>query len=92
MSIVAHDSTDRPAYLPISPRLQLVQHALGLARLGTLQVRSGTLVDPEVVVEVEVEVEVVVVVVVVGGGGSGGTIVRACSAASAAWARLGAPS
>jgi len=69
-----------------------VQHALGLARLGTLQVRSGTLVDPEVVVEVEVEVEVVVVVVVVGGGGSGGTIVRACSAASAAWARLGAPS
>ena len=92
MSIVAHDSTDRPAYLPISPRLQLVQHALGLARLGTLQVRSGTLVDPEVVVEVEVEVEVVAVVVVVGGGGSGGTIVRACSAASAAWARLGAPS
>ena len=71
MSIVAHDSTDRPAYLPISPRLQLVQHALGLARLGTLQVRSGTLVDPEVVVEVEVEVEVVVVVVVVGGGGGG---------------------
>ena len=49
--------TDQPTYL--SPRLQLVQHALGLARLGTLQVRSGTLVDPEVEVEVE---EVVVVV------------------------------
>ena len=63
--MVAHDSTDRPAYLPITPRLQLVQHALGLARLGTLQVRSGTLVDPEVEVEVEMVVVVVVVVVAV---------------------------
>ena len=57
--------TDQPTYL--SPRLQLVQHALGLARLGTLQVRSGTLVDPEVEVEVEEEV-----VVEDGEGGKGG--------------------
>ena len=32
----------------LSLRLQLVQHALGLAGLGTLDVRAGPLVDPVV--------------------------------------------